>query len=122
MEYNWDEMSDREIDALVAEKVMGFKRATYEGEPSALQGMGGWDRGNGHWSNNFRPTTDISDAWEVVEKLASIGRYLDIRTFADYYDVGVYRTDGAPMNASVLRPSAPKAISLAALRAVGVDI
>lgn len=52
----------RELDALVAEKVMGWD-----------------DSGDGEWRNEFdrpiesirlwRPSTDISAAWEVVEKM-----------------------------------------------------
>lgn len=52
MSDDWNAMSDRERDAWIAEKVMGWGQDTYN-----------------RWSEEFRPTSDISAAWEVVEKM-----------------------------------------------------
>lgn len=81
---NYDEMpAGREMDALIAEKVMGW--TTYEeyvhGPLMHGGGMMTLYRGDGAqfkkdntthtWSVDcFCPSTDIAAAWEVVEKLA----------------------------------------------------
>jgi len=89
----------REIDAMVAEKVMGLPRE------------------QGDWS----PSTDIAAAWGVVEKMRDRGCYVAVQNchspetewcaiIAD--DEDSYEGKG----------SAPIAICLAALKAVGVKV
>jgi hypothetical protein len=106
----------RELDALVAEKVMGYRRHH--------------DDCNTYWvdSDGEEPThshdysTDIAAAWEVVEKLAekriqisaaplwgSEGRMIWEATWKKVNDTW------NPVHAN----SAPHAICLAALKAVG---
>lgn len=114
----------RELDALVAEKVMGWRDArlhrngpTDPCEWEAWQGIPpepehGWRTALPHYS------TSIADAWQVVEWLAehhdgfvSVGvRSVDWGESGDYYDHFAHTTSGE---------SAPHAICLAALAAVG---
>jgi len=61
----WDGPSDPgpELDAAVAEKVMGWKRT--EGSESGAWTLKNGDGRFGSWS----PSTDIKAAWEVVERV-----------------------------------------------------
>ena len=119
----------RERDALVARHVMGWSRSN--------DGLGGawWydERGNktiyGGGSSGqstykeFRPSTDIAAAWEVVEKM----RIMVSPTLLNRWIAGVlkgvtgdgkrYYFDGTTAEAD----TAPLAICLAALKAVGYD-
>ncbi len=114
----------RELDALVAEKVMGWKVLSH------------WDADGGikhlvdHNQCEVRPaefkpySTDISAAWEVVEKLQSEGFHACVHRYVqknphwgaqfDKEDLDVIcgPTQGAA-------PTAPHAICLAALKTVG---
>jgi hypothetical protein len=118
----------REIDRLVAEKVMGwkadFRDDVYENSPRRWL-VSGW-----------RPSTDIAAAWEVVEKL-SPGRpfVLQIRntmmggfqvraSWTDTEIVNTYDADfGGRMRVDqATAATAPLAICLAALRAAGVEV
>lgn len=113
----WSELSARERDELVALKVMGWRKDH------------GWDYfADGltirTWKESsfkrFQPSTDISAAWEVVEELSARGLYLDIDTHPDFYLVDVQRRNNVV--AYSVATTAPEAICLAALKAVGVDI
>jgi hypothetical protein len=57
----------RELDALIAEKVMGW---TLKENPKAFYDFEvfSWEGGNVDVCD-FRPSTSISDAWQVVDKL-----------------------------------------------------
>lgn len=91
----WGEMSPRERDVLVAEKVMGW---TYLVP---------------------RYTTDISVAWEVVEKW----RLYEVHKVGDWYTVWFYGIHPNTSDyAEASAPTASEAICKAALKAVGVDI
>lgn len=112
MRLSWDEMTTRERDALVAEKVMG------------------WNVYQASWS----PTTDIAAAWEVVEKMDAEHRTLRVSRhpvmgweceifppypWREHTNEGV-RVHSTSYSASA--DTAPEAICLAALRARGVDV
>ena len=55
-----------ELDALVAEKVMGYVRAT-----DIMVGTY-WRRQEDEASFVFHPSSDIADAWRVVEKMKPV--------------------------------------------------
>lgn len=87
----------RELDALVAEKVLGSERI-------------GW-----------APSTDIAAAWELVEKLKDILKGEFCLSFVNS-EWTVYRdwhTDSEPLGWA---QTAPHAICLAALNVVGVEL
>lgn len=109
----------RELDALVAEKVMG--------ESSGYT----HSRDNDFVVTCSRYSTDISAAWLVVEKLRDIGwsvavcgdngwgcTFYKVHTNGSEYIWATWKESHGPINAD----TAPLAICLAALEAVGVDI
>lgn len=105
----------RELDALVADRVMGWKSTG--GRHLA------WEKGNGlitwedsSWGNGFRPSTEIYAAWEVVEKFFRKGTQTLIigcrgRAFS-------FRCYWNGNRGEAIADSAPLAICRAALMAV----
>lgn len=92
----------RELDALVAEKVMGYGP---KNDPCHA----------GEWS----PSTSISAAWEVVENMKEDG---DV--FIEWWQDDLWTVSNKPIgvrdNGVILEAdTAPLAICLAALKAVG---
>lgn len=112
----------RELDALIAEKVMGLKLKREDC--------------NSYWidSDGEEPayptefSTDIAAAWEVVEKVNLFvfplrglwvsGSSDDEQYFCDFGDIATI--DGSYYNAA-RATTAPHAICLAALKSVGVN-
>lgn len=99
----WAEMTPRERDVLVADKVMDLA----------------WP------GDNFRPSTDISAAWEVVEKVGEQHFFLRHYERHIYVDKSLW-TEGwyCSLKPHVFAeaPTAPEAICKVALKAVGVEI
>jgi len=114
-------VAGRELDALVAEKVMGWSVNRSERgwetlgvRPKRLIGRRGMCRLPGDaWS----PSEDISAAWEVVEKLGAVR----IEKFSDgwYAQFGERERDRNFRLTAGIADMAPLAICLAALAAVG---
>lgn len=102
-----------ELDALIAEKVFGLKLGEHD-SPSDIQ----------YYS------TDIVQAWKIVEKHVNEGKWLGIEF---YPTIGLNR-DGLPYEAHwrvsgmtsyehrIIADTAAHAICLGALKAVGVEI
>lgn len=117
----------RELDALVAEKVMGW-----EPGPGGIHLFPPKDEPNRkrftRWNGEARVTeiphysTDIAAAWEVVEKLGhKFQMFLNTRgkwTEADF----VHWPDNLKGYVAASADTAPLAICLAALKACGVDL
>lgn len=112
-----------DLDRLVAERVMGFTdirkmngcdwySATREGRADRV--LVGSDSARG-----FAPSTDIAHAWEVVERMEQrrlelgLWRYLDA-----YWEAEFVVTEREP-SGEAKADTAPLAICLAALKAVG---
>ncbi|WP_206922906.1 BC1872 family protein [Alicyclobacillus suci] len=119
-QYDWATMTQRQRDALVAEQVMGYQVVSYDGL------LVSWDGGDDIWSGVNRGgvpsyTTDISAAWEVVEQLRT-RFYVDIELSEPALGVTVGLSDADGQVECTTCASAPEAISLAALRAKGVDV
>ncbi len=115
----------RGLDKLIAEKVMGWTEIKTEVIPET-----GWDlygvnsKGEGDF---LIPdySTDISAAWEVVEKLISIGYMVDIQTHTRFHQVQLEKLVGETDSGGIWQggesiegQSAPHAICLAALKAI----
>jgi hypothetical protein len=118
----WTEMSARERDALVAEKVMGWVDVRSGGKENtpAHWFIGRGSDGLYHHIPNY--TTRMDNAWEVAEKLkiAIIPQAGEPPQNMKYLaEVG---TEPFEPKIEVFAPTAPQAICLAALRAVGVEI
>jgi hypothetical protein len=119
----------RELDALVAEKVMGrtLKFHSREGFDQIAR--------NGNWSGTYEefldnqdywsPSTDIAAAWEVVDHLTrdrGEGPILEFgltRDFEHSWEAEFSIRSGG-LNALAYSDTAPLAICLAALKAIGV--
>jgi Phage ABA sandwich domain len=119
-------MNLREIDRLVATKVMGWKILEIKHTDSGVIG-GFYDDGEkligvGEWS----PTSDIRVAWQVVEKLRDRYVYMNLTNNDDSYCCELMEQDLENSSRYFTyyadAETAPLAICLAALKAVGVNI
>lgn len=105
-----------QLDALVAERVMGWSVRRDGNSYYCTQKNGGF----------FVPrfSSDMGAAWQVVEELAKNGLVVEIRHNAkgkfQVTGVNCWRETRRPEE--VIDPSAPIAICLAALRFVGVEV
>lgn len=102
-------MTDRELDALVAEKVIGrtFPSGTIVGDPVA--------KCVPHYS------TDISAAWQVVEEMRDNGWNFVIGVF-EKGAAALFCRGAAAMADATYVDIASRAICLAALEALSVGI
>lgn len=120
----------RELDALVAEKVMGWRWISYNNNGFILVPPDQHSRmkpeyvfqdkaGSREHAGLPRYSTDIAAAWEVVEKLHEIPGYeiIDIRLCSIGY--AILAPMGNHMKSVSTAETAPLAICLAALKAVG---
>lgn len=125
----------RELDALVAEKVMGWSLNAHGEWLNSDQSFTGWHTNESKYdpchncgrSNLWHPSTSIEAAWEVVEKMGGVfrmsttlgGQYrvtfsdVTVDSYSEEYDVG------RKYDKEALADTAPHAICLAALKAVG---
>lgn len=104
----------RELDTLIAEKVMGYHRAT-ESEPY-WNSLAVWVEENGErWEQIPDYSTDIAAAWQVVEHLHG-------RVVIDHWSRGAYKVmiylPAKPPSVEASAESAPLAICRAALAAL----
>lgn len=106
----------RELDALVAEKVLGWSKG-YEDDGTPY-----WATGDTAMSGDWPPSTDVAEAWEVVEDLVSQGFDLDLSSTIlspDFMAVSWGATFSRSITrAKVTGETAPEAICKAALLAV----
>lgn len=107
-------MTNREIDCAIAEKVMGWtKKVPAIGKPW-------WARSDdtfaapAHGKKAWSPSTDIAAAWSVVEKMR-----MQIEPTRKGWRAGVY---GGLSDKRATADTAPLAICLAALKAIGVEV
>jgi len=108
----------RELDALVAEKVMEWKKWHWpldtfkwvSQDPSidTVYADDGWS-----------PSISIADAWMVVEKMKEIDRHFILWTWSNIAQVIDSEIDGKDYYADEKAEEIPEAICLAALKAVG---
>ena len=108
-------MTNRQIDALVAEKVMGWVESTHKDSMGYLAPP---DNPEGFYTDYDIPnySTDISAAWEVMEKMKEI--YEPDIMYLKLYNK--WRADFG-YDATILNETAPMAICLAALKAKGIE-
>lgn len=101
----------RELDALVAEKVMGWAPRD-AGAGDRLIYVGAW----AHCESLPHYSTDIAAAWQVVEKLAADGLYVHVGYCLGRTEASV----NSPLDIidNAYAPTAPLAICLAALKAL----
>lgn len=131
----------RELDALVAEKVIGWKWATFcrvalllspfdfEREVPGKPWMG-WTEGAENsvqrdieerlegFQSIPHYSTDIAAAWEVVEKMRRDGYGVHVGGRPDAWEISIINAGGLEFSLDD-QPTAPLSICLAALQAVG---
>jgi len=114
MNYNLDL---RKIDALVAEHVMGWRVEKYMTTIPKPTGAG-MRPGSAVIEEIPRYTSDISTAWEVIERL-----HPEFTFSLDYLSSGRWTITfySGEAHGLMSTDSAPLAICLAALRAKGID-
>ena len=118
----------RELDALAAEKVMGWRKKTF---PGGGGGFTAWVDENEkvmklisnstmsetcYRCDYFRPSTDIAAAWEVVEKMSEQWPQYQLAKIEDGWSV-MWGFDGYGWPEATGK-TAPEAICKAALLAV----
>lgn len=127
-------LPDREKDALVAEKVMGWLQWTGDGDwdgPEDATFFRDWDDGAGvavykpsteEPAFYFSPSTDISAAWEVVEKIKDkiFGIWWEREPGSKQWSVTLNAVDSYSGAENFEHDRIEMAICLAALRVVGV--
>lgn len=102
-------MNNREIDRLIAEKVMGWEFS----EGCWVTEFGPLDDRDGEWT----PSTFLYDAWAVV------GKFEDVRLERNKSLTPSVRVDvWNPTKVTAFADTVPRAICLAALKAVGVEV
>ncbi len=109
----WEELTPRQRDALVAEKVMGW----HDIVERDMYAYGVTPDGPSAVVRNY--TTDIAAAWQVVEYMAQRHATIEI-TVTDvltHVAIGLLRP-----KAVAYSKEAPEAICLAALRAKGIEV
>jgi len=129
----------RELDALVAENVMGWKRVRWMdwkqkiADETRTSLTYSWHDANGDMTENaedmddyynptyaWSPSTDIAAAWEVVERLAltfEMGWLPTDKGFS--WDASFGEKRGSEEGTTTYADTAPHAICLAALKACG---
>jgi hypothetical protein len=136
-------MDYRQIDVLVAERVMGGfvadpdelvetgevwywvhpKDGVLRGEPYQYATRAIWD----HQWHAWNPSTDIAAVWQVVEALNRNGWYVSVLTgpagATPVVRLQAFDADGVTLISDDTRAdTVPMAICLAALKAVGVEV
>lgn len=119
------ELDYRKIDALVAEHVMGWKKGELNWTIDEL-----WidSKGSYKWVGKFSPSTNISDAWQVVEKCGKdfnvkyISHKKQYEAVVDYYFPAEKGKREFLSFGKAYADTAPLAICKASLKAKGIDI
>lgn len=120
----------RELNALVAEKVMGFEVKPYESlKGVATPDYGGslWMFAGGAWQVIPHFSTDIAAAWEVFMQMPlrhpqDKSAYLTMDRDGDGYFAVGYSDRQGDWLLRERSTEAPHAICLAALRAKGIEL
>jgi hypothetical protein len=109
-------VTDRELDEAVAVKVMGWEVSpVVEGSP--YHG-GSYVRQGPMWHRLFNPSTDIAEAWRVVERMRELRLFVTIEDFGSSY-TAAYDDMSGKTSGYRQAATAPRAICEAALAALG---
>ncbi|WP_163583300.1 BC1872 family protein [Gracilibacillus saliphilus] len=111
-------MNYREIDGLVAEKVMGWGTQKFK-NIGIIQAYTEDDEIS--IPDDFCPTENIEDAWKVVDKMKD-DRFTIVFTNGKYKNLVIFWENDLTLAASIYHESITTAICLAALKALGVEV
>lgn len=118
----WSELGARARDVCVERRIFG----TAIRENDACRNL--------HWTDSIKPnggrmsarvprySMDIAAAWAVVENLEAEGLTVEYRTYGPTAQRRVTVSDGGTIQGYANADTAPEAICIAALRAVGVEV
>ena len=112
-------MNLREIDRLVAEKVMDWVQGEYAKDKWYYK-KNGQIHGMAKFVKDWNPSTNIADAWQVAEKLMKNGLFFNVLKWIDGDFVARFENHKVSVKAEA--ETAPLAICLAALKSVGVEV
>lgn len=121
----------KELDVLIAEKVMGWKLHGDSKITSRTHGCKYVAPDGGYYHGPSEYSTDISAAWELVEFLRDSGQWCCLNLTSDYNYVYEFNLIKSSLNGNATHEitirsgcceSASHAICLAALKAVGVSV
>jgi hypothetical protein len=125
----------RELDALIAEKVMGLvKQQCPGGDFMEFAGGGGWrcstcgfegawgEEGMEHEKLIPHFSTDIKAAYEMQDTLKAKSYYFRTHSNKNGWYVGIYKTGKRGLLSWAEASTIPHAICLASLKAVGVEV
>lgn len=125
-------MDERAIDKLIAEQVFGrIPCNEWHFLNLGSSGIRGWTNNRQHDSekHNCYPqgqqpnySTDIAAAWKVVERLTSTGFSISLVVLTSAAHASFYIPNTRYSVYAASSDTAPMAICLAALKAVGVDV
>lgn len=129
-------MTDQELDALVAERVMGWRDVWAPGGRGVLVGTD--PQGNQHQTGIPPYSIDIAAAWQVVDKMQALGWNFQLHSpgasvWCDGCETwsqwgATFQKDrarfnsGSPLDDDNETKGPAHAIVLAALKAVGVEV
>lgn len=122
--------ASRELDALVAEKVMGCKVTVLDSESGLFDcGCGAWEHQGSYfdegdeeeWSSLARYSTDIAAAWKVVAAMQAKNWAWIIDNMQDYLGSWQAHFEYETSVVTAESENVCEAICLAALKAVGVS-
>jgi hypothetical protein len=114
----------RELDALVAEKVMGCKVTRFTNSLKTVSARCDCPDDPHEYHTDFggfkEYSTEMGPAWEVVEKMRPIAD-LTLETYGTepFFCIAIFRKDAGKGSFQAEAKTAPHAICLAALKAVG---
>ena len=123
-----EKLSDRELDALVAEKVMGWKMYKGAWFPEGFDFEVEKHKYNADWLSNGihipHYSADIAAAWQVVEKMKADFSDGSVEGFSLWFSSNPVQMphwkcmfENSEDHVKAEAPTAPRAICLAALRA-----
>jgi hypothetical protein len=115
-------VSNKEIDFLIAEKVLNWHLRPFFNSNSS-----GWYKEDGYYSgkneNTFKPSTDIGSAWEIIKYLNENDYVVTITAATNTHtEVSIERTPSGFEVGLVTAETAPMAICLGALQSAGINI
>lgn len=117
-------MDDRALDALAAERIMGWRKIDIESDRWGAGGLHYSVDGDTHTHrvDRWSPTTNIAQAMELLMRIQRGGGGWFMESSAVGVSVTIYPSEDDPTDGFASAWGAPaRAITLAALRAVGVD-
>jgi hypothetical protein len=118
--YKWIDMTPRERGALIADKVMGWKWLEDIDDEYSVFATDDNPYNNRVVGHNFCPDESILYAWEVLEHMREQGCWVAVSDARNKYKAVFMWSE--PKLGEAFAKTAPEAICLAALRAVGVDV